>query len=156
MRILIISDSHGRTDNIELLRGQIGKIDLIIHCGDGTSDFDYIRSFLGAPITGVTGNCDMFSQEPSRINLNLEGKIIHIEHGNRIQFLPDSELLEFARTNGYDVLLSGHTHVQKLLERDGRIVCNPGSISRPRDGFPSYCILETDGSGGFHFICERV
>ncbi len=156
MRILIISDSHGRTDNIELIKKQIGKIDLILHCGDGTSDFDYIRSFLGAPVTGVTGNCDMFSQERTSVNLNIEGKIIHIEHGNRIQFLPDSELLEYAAANGFDVLLYGHTHVQKLLEKNGRFVCNPGSISRPRDGFASYCILETDGKGGFHFICERV
>ena len=105
MRILIISDSHGRTDNIELIKKQIGKIDLILHCGDGTSDFDYIRSLLGAPVTGVTGNCDMFSQERTSVNLNIEGKIIHNEHGNPNQFLPDTYLLEYAAANGFEFLL---------------------------------------------------
>ena len=42
MRILIISDSHGRTENIEILKKKIGKLDLILYCGDGSSDFDYI------------------------------------------------------------------------------------------------------------------
>ena len=42
MRVLIISDSHGKTENIEYLKGKVGKIDLVLHCGDGISDIDYI------------------------------------------------------------------------------------------------------------------
>ena len=156
MRILIISDSHGRTENIELLRGRTGNIDLILHCGDGTSELDFIRSFLGAPITGVTGNCDMFSTERSSVNLNIEGKVIHIEHGHMLPYFNDLAMIDHAAANGYDVIVFGHTHVQKVFEKDGRYVVNPGSISRPRDGFPSYIILETDGKGGFNFVCQRV
>ncbi|MCR5829094.1 MAG: YfcE family phosphodiesterase [Lachnospiraceae bacterium] len=156
MRILIISDSHGRTENIEMLRGKIGKIDLILHCGDGTSEFDYIRSCLGAQITGVSGNCDLFTQERDAVNLNIEGKIIHIEHGHRLPYFSDTAMMDFAIDNGYDVVLFGHTHMQKLIEKDGRYVVNPGSISRPRDGFASYVILETDGHGNMKFKCERL
>ncbi len=35
---------------------------------------------------------------------------------------------------GVDVLFSGHTHVQALVDFDGRFYCNPGSVGQPRDG----------------------
>jgi len=35
---------------------------------------------------------------------------------------------------GVDVLFSGHTHVQKLVDFHGKIYCNPGSVGQPRDG----------------------
>jgi len=31
------------------------------------------------------------------------------------------------------IFLSGHTHVQKMQERDDVIYCNPGSVGQPRD-----------------------
>lgn len=156
MRILIISDSHGRTENIEILKKKIGKLDLILHCGDGSSDFDYIGDRLGCRVHGVSGNCDFFTREPSVLNLDIEGKRVHIEHGNRLPYFSDRELMDFAVGNGYDVVLFGHTHVQKLLQKDGVWVANPGSISRPRDGLPSYIIMETDGKGNFKFHKERI
>ena len=33
MRILVISDSHGRNDDIEGVLKQVGDIDMMIHCG---------------------------------------------------------------------------------------------------------------------------
>ncbi len=42
-----------------------------------------------------------------------------------------------------DVLLLGHTHIQKCQEQDGRICMNPGSVSIPKgDGFCGYMTLE--------------
>ena len=35
---------------------------------------------------------------------------------------------------GVDVLFSGHTHVQTLVDFDGKTYCNPGSVGQPRDG----------------------
>jgi len=156
MRVLIISDSHGKTDNIELLKRKEEHFDLILHCGDGSAEYDFISDFLHAPLTGVRGNCDLFSRELSSVNLDIEGKKVHIEHGNRLPVYSDSELLDFAENNGYDLVLFGHTHVQKKLERRGHIVINPGSISRPRDGFPSYTVMNTDGKGSFSFIEKRL
>ena len=156
MRILIISDSHGRTENIELLKKKEGKFDLILHCGDGVSDFDFISDYLKAKITGISGNCDIFSREPSYVNLDIEGIKVHIEHGNKLPVFSDINLLDFAEKNGYDIILYGHTHVQKKISRNGHFVVNPGSISRPRDGFPSYTVMTTDGKGGFSFEEKRL
>jgi putative phosphoesterase len=35
---------------------------------------------------------------------------------------------------GVDVLFSGHTHVQALVNFDSKVYCNPGSVGQPRDG----------------------
>lgn len=156
MRILIISDTHDKTDNIEILKKKIGKIDLIIHCGDGTSDFDFASDFLKAKICGVRGNCDIISRESSILNLNIEGKLIHIEHGDKLPLYSELVLVQYAKDNGYDVILYGHTHVQKIINKDNVWIVNPGSLSRPHDGYPSYIIMQTDGKGNFEFNGERI
>ena len=156
MKILIISDSHGKTDNIELIKKNEGRFDLILHCGDGSEDFDYIGDRLGCRVTGVRGNCDVFSRETSAVNLDIEGKRIHIEHGQRLPYFKEKEMFEFAELSGYDVVLYGHTHVLKILQKDGRWVINPGSISRPRDGAPSYIIMKTNDKGEFTFEEKRL
>lgn len=156
MRVLIISDSHGRTENIEVLSKTEGNFDLVIHCGDGIGDFDHISELFNCRVTGVPGNCDLFSREPAMLNLNIEGKIIHIEHGHRLPVFSESALLDFAERNGYDVVLYGHTHHQLVINRGKYRVVNPGSISRPRDGYPSYIIMTTDGKGGLSFETKRL
>ena len=35
---------------------------------------------------------------------------------------------------GVNALFSGHTHVQVLVDFDGKTYCNPGSVGQPRDG----------------------
>ena len=156
MRILIISDSHGRTENVEILKKKEGKFDLVIHCGDGIEDFNYFSELFNCPVTGVSGNCDMFSNEPKFLNLNIEDRIIHIEHGNHLPVFSKKDLLDFAEGNSYDVILYGHTHYQSIISRDRFRVINPGSISRPRDGAPSYIIMITDGKGNFTFEEKRL
>ena len=44
MRILVISDSHGRNDDIEGVLKQVGDIDMMIHCGD-VERFSFIIFF---------------------------------------------------------------------------------------------------------------
>ena len=46
MRILVISDSHGRNDDVAGVIEQVGPIDMLIHCGDVERGDDYIRSLL--------------------------------------------------------------------------------------------------------------
>ena len=43
-----------------------------------------------------------------------------------------------------DIICVGHTHHPYVLEIDGKLVINPGSVGQPRDGDPraSYAVLE--------------
>ncbi len=47
MRILVISDSHGRNDDVAGVIEQVGPIDMLIHCGDVERGDDCIRSLAG-------------------------------------------------------------------------------------------------------------
>ncbi len=33
-----------------------------------------------------------------------------------------------------NVFISGHSHIQQIIEYQGKIYCNPGSVGQPRDG----------------------
>lgn len=42
-----------------------------------------------------------------------------------------------------DVFLYGHTHLWEIREQEGIVICNPGSISLPKEGRPAtYAIYE--------------
>ena len=45
-----------------------------------------------------------------------------------------------------DVVCVGHTHLPFVLEVDGKLVINPGSVGQPRDGdwHASYCLFHPD------------
>ena len=44
-----------------------------------------------------------------------------------------------------DIFLCGHTHVGSLEKIEGKIIANPGSISKPRGGSKkSYIIIDED------------
>ena len=58
MRILVISDSHGRNDDVAGVIEQVGPIDMLIHCGDVERGDDYIRSLVDCPVHMVSGNND--------------------------------------------------------------------------------------------------
>lgn len=54
LRILIMSDSHGRNENVELaiaqVREEIGEFQMLIHLGD-VGDAREIESLAGVPRT---------------------------------------------------------------------------------------------------------
>lgn len=157
MRILIMSDSHNKTYYFDEMLEHEKKFDLCFHCGDGASDLEYFEARLDCPVRLVTGNCDFFASRQFTIDTELEGRKIHVEHGQRLPYRSDSEMLDFATVNGYNVVLFGHTHCQKILNRGDYWVVNPGSISNPRDGGrPSYVVMETDGEGNFRFEGKRI
>lgn len=59
---------------------------------------------------------------------------------------PAERLRELFDASGADVLVSGHTHLAGAREVDGRLLLNPGSVGKPKDGDPraSYLVLDTE------------
>ena len=49
MKILVVSDTHGHTKNLERVLEKVGDIDLFIHCGDLEGGEDYIRALRRQP-----------------------------------------------------------------------------------------------------------
>ena len=66
MKILIVSDTHGREENLKKVLEKTGAIDRLIHLGDVEGSEDYIRSLTEAPVSMVAGNNDWYSDLPDR------------------------------------------------------------------------------------------
>lgn len=146
MKIIVISDTHGDTDNAEEVLKQNSDVDLIIHLGDYFRDAQKISAnYPHIPIEYIYGNSDfMIGDVPSEKFLECEGKKIFITHGHRYSVKWDYEKLhKKAQETGVDLLLFGHTHVADLVEAGSYKIVNPGSLSDSRgDASESYAIIE--------------
>ncbi len=153
MKIVVISDTHGRYRALYSPILLHDKADAYIHLGDGEEEVKrLLREFpdIADRFHCVRGNCDHSSELP-------ETKIIDIAHGHRIfathghryavNYTVDV-LLASARENNCDIALFGHTHTRYANYVNGLYVLNPGSASRPRDGWaPSYALIDVTSAG---------
>ena len=64
MRILIVSDTHGKHDNLQKIFSTEEAFDLMLHLGDAEGHEDYIECLAGCPVYIVSGNNDFFSDLP--------------------------------------------------------------------------------------------
>jgi hypothetical protein len=84
-----------------------------------------------APIEAVYGNTDPTDDPRLRqsIDRTIGGLRIHVSHGHELGSPTPERLL--ARYDA-DVIVYGHTHQQKVVEVDGRLVVNPGAAGQRR------------------------
>lgn len=151
LRILIMSDSHGRNENVELaiaqVREEIGEFQMLIHLGD-VGDAREIESLAGVPCYIVRGNTDYDVKLLNANVIEAGGHRIFATHGHLYQVDMRLDLLRFAALeNDCDIAMYGHTHVPYLEEDpDDVTILNPGSISKPRqaDHRYTYMVMEID------------
>lgn len=152
MKVLVISDTHGRLANLERVLDKVCPLDLILHLGDIEGDHDIIRSMAGCPVVAVKGNNDFFSKDPSEQVVELGKHKALLAHGHRHNVYFGTDRLEWrARELGADIVFHGHTHVPHMdLSGDVWVMC-PGSITQPRGGSRySYIVLDIDRNGEVH------
>ncbi len=149
MRVVVISDSHKRSDVIEkILDSQPAATDVFFlgDCASDIEDLQYIYPDKRFHI--LSGNCDYFSTFPSTAVALVGGKKIFYTHGHTLSVKYGTERLkEAAKQNGCDIALYGHTHVSKILYDDGIYIVNPGSCSKGRDFHESYAIIDIENNG---------
>jgi putative phosphoesterase len=129
-RIGLISDTHGllRPEAISFLRG----CDCIIHGGD-VGGADILEQLaLIAPLTAVRGNNDTggWAEALSETRmLHLGDVSVYAIHDlARMDIDPNSA--------GVRVVVSGHSHRPRILDKDGVLYVNPGSAGRRRFTLP--------------------
>lgn len=159
MKILVVSDTHGRDGNLEKVMRKVKPIDTLIHCGDVEGREDYISALAQCPSYMVAGNNDFFSGLDREIELDLGGHRILVTHGHNYGVNMDlSLIIEEAAARKKDIVLFGHTHKPVITYRNAVAAVNPGSLSFPRqDGRrPSYAIMEIDRRGEAHFTINYL
>ena len=154
MRILIVSDTHRHNENLYEVVNRIGKIDMLIHCGDIECQTEMITDVVDCPAIIVRGNNDFFSNLERDQVFNIENYRIMVTHGHYYNVsLGVDMLVDEALFRGANVVMYGHTHRPHMEIRDDITIINPGSISYPRqDGRQAtYMIMEIDRFGEAHY-----
>ena len=144
MKILLVSDTHGKDDYFDLALEAARPFDWMIHCGDVEGREFYMEAAAGTPCTFVSGNNDFYSDLPYETILNLENHRIFVTHGHYYGASRTNErLAREARARYCDTVLFGHTHRPSFEIIDGVTLINPGSLTWPRQPGrrPSYMLL---------------
>jgi uncharacterized protein len=140
-KILIVSDSHGFTSELDLLKERhLNEVDVLIHCGD--SQLLANHKAISGYVT-VLGNCD-FGGYPLEEMVELSGHRIFITHGHKYSIKTSLMTLNYrAKELKADIVCFGHSHVLGAEMINGTLFLNPGSIRLPRERFEkTYLILE--------------
>ena len=147
MKILVVSDSHGRWGALYNVIQSYPDAKVVIHLGDGHDDLERIRpEFTDRVMVSVAGNCDCFAPSGVRSSaaITLDDKVIFYTHGHNYRVKSGESLVEqAARSRGADICLYGHTHIPKFIDNGEYIYINTGSVSIPKENSEhSYIILE--------------
>lgn len=145
MRILVISDTHGRHDYLYRLLAEDGDFERILHLGDAEGGEEEICRAAPCPIEFVRGNADSFSDAADSRIITVQTHRIWMTHGHTdaVSRGIDRVVVRGCQMKA-DLILFGHTHQPFLEKHPGFTVLNPGSISfpRPLGKIPSYGVLE--------------
>ncbi len=150
MRVLIVSDTHGRHAAFDRALEETGEIDVFIHLGDVEGGEEYINAVVDCEKHMVRGNNDFFSDLPREEEFYVGNYKIFITHGHAYYVSLDPEhILEEGRSRNADIIMFGHTHKPYLYQKDGITLLNPGSLAFPRqEGRKgSYMIMDLDQEG---------
>lgn len=154
MKILIMSDSHGKNDDVLQAIEETGPVDMMIHLGDVERGQEYVEAIADCPedqLYMVAGNCDYNLDLPPQLIVKIGKYRALLTHGH--YFYVNSgydRMLEYAAENDIQIIMHGHTHIPHYSEEDGVTIINPGSLSYPRQESrqQTYMVMELDEETG--------
>lgn len=158
-KVLVISDTHGLTKNLDKILPLVKPLDQLIHLGDVGRDEDYIEVVAECPCCFVSGNNDFYTTLPKERLIKLNGVPVFLTHGHYYYVNSRKDFVRSAAVQrGARIALFGHTHVPYLEEDETILVANPGSLSLPRqaDHCPTYMLLYIAEDGSFRVEQHRV
>lgn len=161
MKILIVSDTHRRDENLKLVIKKTAPIDMLIHLGDSEGSDEFIPGWVnqGCRVEMVLGNNDFFSPLEREKEIKIGDYKVLITHGHYYSVsLGTERLREEALDRGCQIAMYGHTHRPIIEDKKGVVVLNPGSLSYPRQEGrkPSYMIMELDQQGIAHYTINYL
>ena len=160
-RILVVSDSHGRDENVFKAMEQAGEFDNFIHLGDVGTGYREMQKRAGGRGYIVRGNCDYDYELQTDVRPYFGPHKIFATHGHMQGVSGGLNMLRYtALSRGCNMAMYGHTHVPVIsapeldaplvagaklkagedtllkyegsLTEDDVIIINPGSVSLPR------------------------
>ncbi|MBI2164816.1 MAG: metallophosphoesterase family protein [Chloroflexi bacterium] len=144
MRIGLIADTHLPQAIVREPWPQVAEafrgVDLVLHAGDISYSgcLDWLEGI--APVLAALGNHDMGLEGDPRVKplhvLEVEGWRLGLIHDMEPETRPISYLMERYFPQPVDIMLSGHTHYERVDLRDNVLQANPGSAIMPHNFSP--------------------
>lgn len=133
-RILVVSDTHGRTDMGAIAR-LAAHVEHVVHLGDGFNDGTQLTILLDRPVVQVQGNVDApLDLLPEKLMM-VEGWPILLTHGHHYRVKQGLDLLvRRAQAQEARAVLFGHIHQRVAETRDGVWLFCPSSPAYTSDG----------------------
>ena len=145
MKVIVISDSHGSTNNIIYALSREKDITTVIFLGDGIGDIEQAEQwFPEHKFICVKGNNDFYANEDPTEYRHIEGNTIVATHGHHFSVRQTkAELISHAKGVLANVVFFGHTH--RALDYTDPVseirLINPGAMC---DGKYAVVSLEKD------------
>ena len=137
----IISDTHENEEAIKKAAAIFKKknVGFVVHCGDIISP-PMLEHFKGLKMKFVFGNNDGekiglnnkakelgFEEVTDEKEFEYKGKKFYIYHGTKKEKLDNA-----IKSNKYDYVLTGHTHIKRDEKISKTRIINPGALFRIR------------------------
>lgn len=152
MKILIMSDTHRRDDNMEHVIEMEKPFDMLIHLGDIEGSELKLPLLLDkdCALHMVLGNNDFFSDLDTEKEIGIGKYRALLTHGHPYSVsLGTERLRREVMARGLNMAMFGHTHRPYYENKNGIIILSPGSLSYPRQEGrqASYMIMQVDENG---------
>ncbi len=130
MKILLVSDSHGKFNRLHKIYKK-ENADYVMFAGDYSNDcieLSYVED--NAEYLIVKGNCDIEDYaNPTMIESKIDKYKILLTHGHLHGVKKTyTLLLNDAKNAKADVVVFGHTHIPYFEIHDGIYLINPGAV----------------------------
>ncbi len=160
-RVLVVSDSHARDENVYKAIEQAGELNAFIHLGDVGTNYREMMNRAGVSSYIVRGNCDYDYELKTQLSPHFGPHRLYCTHGHMEGVHGGLNVLRYkALSAGCNIAMYGHTHLPVIsapelespmmigsktkasdevallfegsLTDNDVIIFNPGSISLPR------------------------
>jgi putative phosphoesterase len=142
MKILLVSDSHGKFDLLHRIYKK-EKAEYVLFAGDYSNDgveLSYVEDSSEYLI--VKGNCDVEDYaNPAMIDTKIGEYKILLTHGHLHGVKKTYNILiDDAKNIDADIVVFGHTHIPHFEIYEGIYLINPGAVKDKK-----YAIIEING-----------
>lgn len=153
-KILVFSDSHGRTEYVMRMLDKETECQTVFFLGDGLNEVEKVRQlYPDKSFIAVKGNNDFQFYAEQYAYKHIDGVTFMACHGDMLSVRYTlRELFNKAHSVRANVALYGHTHISNAAFDSYSGVCavNPGALC---DG--NYCIIEVN-EGKYDIIRKQI
>lgn len=153
-KILVFSDSHGRTEYVMRMLDKEQECKTVFFLGDGMNEVErVIPMYPDKKFVVVKGNNDFQFYAEQYAYKHIEGVTLMACHGDAVSVRYTlRDLFNKAHSVRANVALYGHTHIRNVAYDSYSDVCaiNPGALC---DG--NYCVIEIN-EGKYDIISKQV